>query len=183
VRKYLYFIAILPPADIAAEVTSIKQEIFEKYKSAHTLKSPAHITLQKPFSRTEQAEPSLLEFLEKIVDSISPFEIRLSGFGHFENRVLFINVLQNVCLKEVHRKLQQGLKEELNFSEKEIEINFTPHMTVAHKDLSPPMFKAAWQEFQNRKIECSFKAENLCLLKHNDKNWETFKLFNFKESV
>jgi 2'-5' RNA ligase len=183
VGKYLYFIAILPPVEIAKQVTSVKEEMFERFKSSHTLKSPPHITLQKPFSRTVEAEPSITEILTNFALSIMPFEIYLSGYGHFDKRVLFINVLPNEYLNQIHIELQQCVKTELNFSEKEIEIKFTPHMTLVHKDLSPAMFNLAWSSFQNWKIEFSFKAESISLLKYNDKNWEINKIFYFLQRV
>jgi 2'-5' RNA ligase len=180
-RKFLYLIALLPPEKIAEEVTAIKKEMSEKFNSSHTLKSPAHITLQKPFSRTEDIEPVLFKFLKIVAADFPAFNIDLSGFGHFDNRVIFISVRENKILNKLFDRLQQGLKEELLFSENDQQEKFTPHMTVAHKDLKPGMFIKAWDEFKDRPVEFSFNVENICLLKHNDKIWESYKFFNFKK--
>ena len=180
-RKFLYLIAILPPDKIAEDVKAIKTVMSEKFNSSHTLKSPAHITLQKPFSRTEESETAIVKFLEKKAEQFSPFSIELSGFGHFDKRVIFINVLENKILYNLFEKLQRGLIDDLNFSERDRHEKFTPHMTVAHKDLKPEQFKNAWQEFKDREISFSFTAEGIYLLKHNDKFWEAYKFFRFKQ--
>ena len=46
----LYFIALLPPVEVAEEVTEIKQFFARNYNSRAALKSPPHVTLQPPFA-------------------------------------------------------------------------------------------------------------------------------------
>jgi 2'-5' RNA ligase len=180
VKKYLYLIAVIPPDEIAGAVKAIKQEMADSYNSSHTLKSPAHITLQKPFSRTEEAESSIMKLLESIAAQFSPFPVHLNGFGHFDNRVIFIHVDENNLLHEVYEKLQHSLKTDLGFTERDSTDRFTPHVSVPHRDLKPAMFKEAWLQFKERKIEFSFTIDGIYLLKHNDRFWEVYKKFEFK---
>ena len=56
---------------------------------------------------------------------------------------------------------------------------FTPHMTVAFKDLKRNKFKAAWIEFENRELHFEFTALKLALLKHEDRKWNITEEFKF----
>ena len=58
---------------------------------------------------------------------------------------------------------------------------FTPHMTVAFKDLKKSKFKAAWEEFENRELHFEFAAEKLTLLRHENKKWNIAQEFKFVE--
>jgi 2'-5' RNA ligase len=48
---------------------------------------------------------------------------------------------------------------------------FSPHMTVAFKDLTRQNFRAAWPEFQHRPLEYEFAASHLTLLMHDGTCW------------
>lgn len=180
-KPHLYFIAIVPPADIADEIVSVKNEMAEKYNSRHALKSPAHITLQMPFKRNETIEEPLKHFLKAFSGKNHPFEIELNGFGHFDDRVIYINVTENQNLQELFSKLNNALREQLHFPEKETPHRFHPHVTVAHRDLTPEQFKIAWEQFRHRNISKKFSATKISLLKHNFKFWEIISEFEFKE--
>ncbi len=56
---------------------------------------------------------------------------------------------------------------------------FSPHMTVAFRDLTRQNFKAAWQEFQQRQLQFEFTATQLTLLIHDGKRWNVSAEFPF----
>ncbi|MDZ7681592.1 MAG: 2'-5' RNA ligase family protein [Fodinibius sp.] len=57
--------------------------------------------------------------------------------------------------------------------------DFTPHMTVAYRDLSPDNFERAWEDFQDRSFDYSFEVNSIVLLKHDYQRWKPFYEFNF----
>lgn len=178
-RKHLYFMAIIPPAEIADKITIVKKEMAEKFNNRHALKSPAHITLQMPFKREETMEAPIAGFMKAFSERQDPFEVELNGFGHFDDRVIFINVLENDKLKSLHTKLNSALRSELNFTENETPLKFHPHVTVAHRDLIVPQFELAWPQFQKRNFTAQFSVHQLSLLKHNFKFWEVINSFPY----
>ena len=56
---------------------------------------------------------------------------------------------------------------------------FSPHMTVAFRDLTRQNFKAAWPEFQQQALQFEFKANYLTLLLHDGKRWNVSDEFAF----
>ncbi len=57
------------------------------------------------------------------------------------------------------------------------ERSFTPHITVAFRDLTRQNFKAAWPEFQFRPLQFEFTAADLTLLIHNEQRWNVNRHF------
>lgn len=172
-KSKLYFIALLPPRDIADEVTRIKGEIAERYDSSHALKSPPHITLQMPFRRTE--ERLLTEQLKEFAAGQTAFSVTLDGYGCFPPKVIYIDVEDNPVLIRMQNELQDFLKKKLNFPENQLTTRFHPHMTIAHRDLKKSVFPAAWAEFGTREFRRIFTADNISLLRHNGHSWEVLE--------
>lgn len=175
-EKQLYFIALIPPDDLERYIREFKKEIKEKFDAKHALKLPAHITLQQPFSMPESREDELFKGLENLVSQQSPFPIVLDGFGCFSPRVIFVKVREH----EPVLTLQKSLLEELeNIIPPDKKSVIHPHMTIASRDLKKEKFKAAWEEFKDRRFEAEFTAQNIFLLKHNGKSWDILKEQSF----
>ncbi len=176
----IYFIALLPPADFQSEVTTIKEYFAAQYKSSHALKSPPHITLQAPFKWDEGRLPELAKFLAEFAAGYPPVPIILSGFGAFPPRVIYINPLKTPELMALQADLKAGLQSNLGIvDEKDSGRPFSPHMTVAFKDLSKSAFKEAWPEFKQRPLFFQFDATNLTLLVHEGGRWHVKSEFPF----
>lgn len=177
--KQLYLIALVPPEDLCDKVRNLKFEMKERFDASHALKAPAHITLQMPFRRDEASEETLIPALENFAADQNIFDIHINGFDSFPQRVLFLKIEEHAPIANLHADLQHYLKNELNFSENELMNRFHPHMTIATRDLSKKMFNKAWPEYRDRKFKASFTANSLHLLKHNGKNWDLFREFEF----
>ena len=182
-KSELFFIALLPPADIQAEVTEIKQYFAQNYNSSHALKSPPHITLYPPFKWLTENLPTLEQALAEFAASYPPVGIFLDGFGKFAPRVIFVEPLKTTELMTVQADLTTYLESRLGLvDEKSKTRSFNPHMTVAFKDLKKQAFKAAWPEFRDRPFQVNFTADRLTLLIHNGQRWNVHREFSFRES-
>ncbi|MGB7843795.1 MAG: 2'-5' RNA ligase family protein, partial [Salinimicrobium sp.] len=165
----LYFIALLPDDRLLEKIGNIKKEIKESYGPRHALKLPPHITIQIPFDMAEELEPVLEESLVNFSRNEEEFEIELSGFGAFKQRVIFIKIKEPTAINELHVGLQEVLKQSVGLDTKEQVENLHPHITLATRDLKKEVFRAIWNEFKNREFLSSFMAKELYVFKHNGK--------------
>ena len=176
----LYFIALLPPQSIQDYATEIKQYFADNYESKHAQKSPPHITLQPPFEWNTDKLTDLEECLQKFVIGRNSIPIILDGYNAFVPRVIYIDVVKTPELIKLQVDLMAYLENHLGIVDKIGKSRgFTPHMTVAFKDLQRNKFKAAWAEFENRELHFEFTAQKLTLLKHENKKWNITKEFEF----
>ena len=178
-KQGLYFIAILPPPEIADKVQKIKKEFVEKYNSREAYRQPAHFTLQAPFRILEADEEVIIPPLLSFAQDQNPFTVQLSGFNHFRDDVIFIDIEDPSEMKSLHRNLISFLQNELDFTDGMIRNkNLMPHMTVAYRDLSTEKFHQAWAAFSSRSFDYFFKVNSFFLLKHDDKQWQPLQEFN-----
>jgi 2'-5' RNA ligase len=175
-----YFIAVVPSEEISEEVTGFKHYIAENFQSKHSLKSPPHITLHMPFKWKEEKEKQLIGFLENFSSGQPAFEVRLKNFSAFPKRVIYIDIVKNEQLEKLYHQLSVAIRKELKIVKDSYKNEgFTPHMTIAHRDLKPAAFGKAWPEFMDKEFERNFLVNHICLLKHNGMNWEIFRRFIF----
>ncbi|MGD1913740.1 MAG: 2'-5' RNA ligase family protein [Rivularia sp. (in: cyanobacteria)] len=176
----LYFIALLPPQEIQDYANEVKQYFADTYNSKHAQKSPPHITLQPPFEWDSDNLPILEECLQNFARSTNVIPITLNGYNAFAPHVIYIDVVQTPDLTNLQADLMFYLENNLGILDKVGKSrSFTPHMTVAFKDLKRSKFKAAWLEFENRELHFEFNARELTLLKHENKRWNITKEFKF----
>lgn len=175
----LYFLALLPHDGLRQEVKLFKEEISERFGASHALKSPAHITLQMPFRRPEEAEAEMIDKLKKFASNEKSFEVSLSGFNSFPPRVLFIRIVDHIPVSGLYDRLKNFLRTELEFKNNKSPFDFHPHMTIATRDLPEESFNRAWPEFEKREFEASFTVKSLFLLKHNGKDWDIYREYPF----
>lgn len=176
----LLLLALLPPQDFQDRVTGIKQHFADNYNSRAALKSPPHITLQPPFEWPADKLPALQECLSIFAQTRVPVPVILSGFAAFLPRVIYINVLKTPALLTLQAELMAHLETQLSIADPQSkERPYSPHMTVAFKDLSKQNFKAAWPEFKDRPLQYNFTAGELTLLIHNGSRWNICAEFPF----
>ena len=176
----LYFIALLPPVEVAEEVREIKQSFVRNYNSRAALKSPPHVTLQPPFSwETEEVE-TLKESLAEFTQLYAPIPLILSGFGAFPPRVIYVNVLKTPELMQVQSALVKFLHQRFaSIAKQPSRHAFSPHMTVAFRDLKKRDFHQAWPQFKARSIDRKFTVPELTLLAHDGRQWNLDTQFPF----
>ncbi len=176
----LYFIALVPPLDLRKEIHALKEEIFLNTGAKKAMNSSAHITIQRPFRREATFEEKLNSHLNLFAKKQNSFKVLLSGFGCFTPRTIFVDVLASQQLISLHQKLNTMLLGHLQFNEKELSKNITPHVTIANRDLLNKEFYRVWPDYQNRKFVAKFLVKSVFLFKHNGKNWDIIQKFLFK---
>lgn len=179
----LYFIALVPPQPIFDRAWEIKEYFAEKYDSRAALKSPPHITLHMPFRTKEKKEGRLVDELQAMLGEVRGFQIDLDGFDAFAPRVIYIDVEKTERLTELYRKVRSKMQKLLHQDNADWKNRgFTPHLTVAFRDLKRRHFEEDWEEFRERHFTASWHVQEVCLLKHGGKQWEPYKKFNLVQS-
>lgn len=177
----LFFIALLPDKSIQAEITLFKQECAALFGSKHALKTPPHITLIAPFrwniSRLEELKNNLKSFTKKQTE----IDIYLKGFNCFPPKVIFVNVAKNNRLTQIQSDLYSFLKITFNISNK-YGNRFTPHITIAHRDLQKELFSAAWSYFSQKEYSRNFSADKISLLQHINGKWQIIEEFEIESN-
>lgn len=175
----LYFIAIIPTEDISGEISSFKQEMADIYNSKKALRVMPHITLKAPFTIASHEDISVLEWFENIKINVTPFEIKLNGFGAFDNPknpVIFVKPEESVTMRLLQKDILTAFKKQfksipVHFHEEE----FHPHMTIAYRDLAYAEFEKAWEIYNKKEFLVNFYNNSFYLLKHNGVQWEITK--------
>ena len=168
----LYFVAIVPEEPVYSEVLAFKTEFHDRFNSSAALRSPPHITLHMPFQWPEEKEDRLSASLDIIARQNKQFKLTLADFDAFPPRVVYIGVEEKESLNIAQKAISRNARENWHIYPKPNSRAFTPHITIAFRDLKKPIFFEAWQEFKQRTYSAEFKVAEFCLLKHNGKLWE-----------
>lgn len=172
--EVLFFIAIVPPKEIADTVTAIKQDFADRFESVKALRVMPHITLKAPFRVFENDVDSLLEWFGKLKMESAPFEITLDGFGAFGNNespVIFVKPVVSAGLNEMQSALIEKLSADFPKATASHDRHFHPHMTIAYRDLKREHFEKAWPEYETKPFHATFMADSFHLLRHDGTKW------------
>lgn len=171
----MFFIGICPPRLLENEIHGIKEMIRQKFRVQGAFRSKAHITLQMPFNLPIKKENEFLKYLNRELIGKKAFEIKLNDYGNFEPRVIFIKVDENEELNFLQKSIERFMKNFQVFSSTYKNNGFTPHITVAFRDLKKPTFHEIWEEVKNREFKEVFIADTITIFKHNGESWDVFK--------
>ena len=173
----LFLVCLVPPADIIVDIDEIRTFISDKFKVYESLKRPAHITLYPPVKLSSQeAEKKFFKTLEDATFN-NPFTLILRNFNSFPEHTFYLDVEQNEWLMNLEKQITEALQPLKLLEKKE---KFNPHLTLAFRDVKPPVFKAIVAEFKDRKFKREFPVASFSVYKHIDKRWQPYKEFHFK---
>jgi len=173
-----YFIAVVLPEPVYSRVELLKQDLKQQHGLKGALRSPAHITLHRPFVWKEEKEHLLIDALTRF-EGGRAFEVDLRGFDFFEPRVVFVNVLPNAALEQLYQKLKVFARRDLKLlNEWEDLRGFHPHVTIANRDLKKPKFYQLQEEYREKPFEARFVCNGISLLRL-EKTWEILQNFAF----
>jgi 2'-5' RNA ligase len=178
----LFLAAILPPEPILSEVWAMKQEVNALTGSRNAVRLPPHITLIPPWRQAGEEEPVMRAALGEFSATQEAFEVGLENFDWFGNRTLFVRVTQTDSLKAFHAALIHWCANRLPTIPREARA-FTPHMTLATRDLPPNQVPALRQLFKARSYAATFLASSLQLFRHDGQQWQPVDEFDMKLKV
>lgn len=174
----LYLVCLVPPISITEDINEIRTYISDKFNVHESLKRPAHITLYPPVKLSDyNTEKS---FFEALTDASfhQPFTQVLRNFNSFPEHTFYLDVEQNEGLMLLENQINKALKPLKLIEKKE---KFNPHLTLAFRDVKPPVFKQISAKFKDRKFKREFLVSSFSVYRHMDKRWQPFKEFSFKD--
>ena len=163
----LFFVAVAPPPEISAEISTISKDFAERFESVKSWKNFPHITLIPPLRIKEPDLDMFIKIFRELRLTTPNFEIQLKDFAAFANRknpVIYIKPLPNEMLTTLQQEVSTKLKIPTEV--------FNPHLTVAYRDLSQLNFEKAWAEYRDKKFSAAFKIEHVGLYRHIDRKWQ-----------
>lgn len=179
----IYLIAIVPPEPLFSEIQEIKEVIGAKYNTKEAVRRPAHITLIPPFNAPRSVETEVKKFLDEFGAAQSPFDILIDGYGEFHQSTLFLKpaespeimAMQKLLIKQFASVYHRG-------KERGPSYGFHPHITIAYKDITRPMFDAAWREYGDKLFRRRFTLDHIDLMRW-DKGWKTIGKGMFRKKA
>lgn len=181
--KQLYYIGVVCPENINAEILSHKHWMRQHYGCKAALKSPAHITLIPSFLMESALEDNLKEALEGFRWAVPQLDLEIRHFDHFSSRVIFANVVQNEGLSVLKTTLEEYLVQYPTLGIRQEVRTFHAHVTIANRDLQEADFNAAWPHFEHLSYEADFTATHFSLLKLDGPRWEILHTFAWQPEL
>jgi 2'-5' RNA ligase len=182
----LYFIALIPNRELREKIIAIEKDFESRFNSRKALAVYPHITLKAPFKCSAGGRNELLTWFADLVIHQRPFLINLKGFGAFHNKkspVVFINPVITEELLKMQRELVTGFSSIFPGDVHPVDLKFTPHLTVAYRDLAPDKFLQAWGEYENRSFNDVFDVNAIYLLQHDTKKWNVIATHDLKNVI
>jgi 2'-5' RNA ligase len=173
----MYLAALLPPEPVFGQVWAMKQEVHTLTGSRNAVKLPPHITLIPPLRLPpETFEPKALPALAEFARTQQPFEVGLHDFRWFGNRTLFVHVTEADALAAFHAALTSWCAVRLPQVPRE-KRPFTPHMTLATRDLPSEQVPMLRQLFAERQYAAHFPVQSFVLFRHDGRQWQPIQEF------
>jgi 2'-5' RNA ligase len=139
---------------------------------------PPHITLIPPTRQPEDFAAAAGAVLRAFAATQTPFSVGLRDFSWFGNRTLFVRVSEDAALLQFHAALVSWCAQHLPAVPRE-QRPFTPHMTLATRDLPPAQVPELRRDFAARDFAATFEVAAIELFRHDGRQWvaiETFPL-------
>ncbi|PJJ60231.1 2'-5' RNA ligase family protein [Hymenobacter chitinivorans] len=172
----LYLLALLPPEPVFSQVWALKQEVHQRTGSRNAVRLPPHITLIPPLRQPATFEAAAAQTLTEFAGSQSTFSVGLRDFRWFGNRTLYVHVEPAEAVKAFHAALTEWCAGHLPQVPRETRP-FTPHMTLATRDLPPAAVPELRPLFQARHYEACFEVHSLVLFRHDGRQWQNIREF------
>ena len=172
----LYLVALLPPEPVLSQVWALKQEVHRRTGSRNAVRLPPHITLVPPLRLSANWEPKIRQVLKDFATTQVPFWVGVEGFAWFGNRTLFVQVQEAEAVKKFHKDLQAWCAMHLPEVPPE-RRPFTPHLTLATRDLPPEQVPELRALFAARSYAATFLVDAFQLFRHDGQQWQSVQTF------
>ena len=174
--RSLYLVALLPPEPVFSQTWALKQEVHRLTGSRNAVRLPPHITLLPPMHQEEAFEETCVAALRDFAATQPTFEVVLEDFTWFGDRTLFVRVPGTAALRAFHAQLLAWCATHLPAVHPESRP-YTPHLTLATRDLPPAQVPELRQLFATRSYAATFAAAQFTLFRHNGQQWQARATF------
>jgi 2'-5' RNA ligase len=172
-----YLIAVIPPEEINEQIREFQHDMAGRFQSSKALRNIPHITLKAPFQTIHEEHTKVVNWFDALQIDVQPFSVALDGFGSFSGSarpVIYVKPVANKDLSSLQNQILQafsGTFPEIKVSH--TEKVFSPHITIAYRDLTPEYFIKAWTEYTDMPFNASFQVSSFHLMQHDGNGWNT----------
>ena len=155
----------------------LRKEVFEKF-NAKSSSLPAHFTIKGPF------ETDNIKEVEEIISSFAKkntaYPIILRGYGHFDERVIYMAVDMSTEAKEIHDKFIEELDRASYIKFKDNEgKDKTFHVTITSKKIKDK-FQPIWDYVNQYSCYYEDYFYNITIYKWVPYRWELYRQYILK---
>jgi 2'-5' RNA ligase len=173
-KENLYFVALIPKKGLREKITAFKSDFAKRFRSSKALNVYPHITLKAPFKYPANRHQRVIDWFQNLRLNQFTFTVKLKNFGAFQNKyspVVFVNPVKTQGLLSMQEEIIKDFETFLPSGIHPVDLDFSPHITVAYRDLSPEMFSKAWEEYKDKSFDEKFEVDAFYLLQHDTKKW------------
>lgn len=139
-------------------------------------KPPAHITLKYSFE-TDNINP-VEKAIEEFSKSINKSKYQLTGINHFDEDVIFIDVIPSKEMSETYSNFINHLRKNTKITFKQFDGNTHFHSSIAHTDIKTK-FQEIWNFVSKENPDFEVFFDNITILKLIDGIWQIHKEYYF----
>lgn len=130
-------------------IRALQLELHQEF-GIHFGRQFPHVTIKSPFETDDPAP--YLHYLGELATHTPPVALTFDGFGHFNQRILYLAVAPNSFLRHLHDRILVEMKARFGLTPHEFEgPNIQFHATIAGFD-DPPAFLAVQEYLTNRTL-------------------------------
>lgn len=168
-----HFVGILASEGLSETLMRCRHWMGEVYGCRSGFATPIHVTLIPPFALREPGEiDALARAIEQTARKADPFAASAAGFGAFGERTVFARVvpdprwleLRDALFAEASRALPGILRKDAR--------PFTPHLTVANRDIPAGAIPRALERFGALGLDEAFPVDRIALFERRGGVWE-----------
>lgn len=178
-----YLITHILDGEVGKFCQEISNEVAQKFSIADAhQRIPPHLTLKAPFEADTDSITDVESILESIANRFSLAPITISGFSHFNQRVIYLDVFASPEVRTVSNALTERLQTLPWMSFSHHDTNITFHATLARAE-SPNQCENILSYLRSTyrpNNEVAF--DNISLLqKHEDNEWKIQSQYKIKK--
>ncbi|HMO62421.1 MAG TPA: 2'-5' RNA ligase family protein [Ferruginibacter sp.] len=185
-RIYEYLLVLQPHEELRHKIMKVKQEFFEKYKTAAAVHAKPHITLVN-FLQYQLMEERMINRLHVIAMGFPPVKIEMKDYGSFPSHTIYINIISKVPIQKLVKEIRSNTQRLMKLNEdNKPHFILEPHLSIARK-LQPQQYDIAWKEYSHRHFTGRFIADAMLLLKRpvnhsgsSAEKYEVMQRFSFQ---
>lgn len=157
---------------------SLRKDVFEKFK-AKSSKLPAHFTIKAPFEYVGDVK-SIEKTIEQYCKKYKKASYNIKGYNHFEDRVIFMDVVMSKEGKLLHDGLIDELEKVscIDFDKKDGK-NKKFHVTISSKGIKN-IFTHLWLYVNQYPCDYEEQFDNVCIYKWINNTWVLHKEYLFQ---
>lgn len=178
-QNQTHFVGVLVPAELTSTLQNCRDYMAQKYGCKSGYGTPIHITIIPPFAlnesfSTKELVSTIRNAIEELIEANAiPFSIKVDGFDAFGDRTIFAKVEKNEKWSLLKNIIQNAVLEKFPQSFRKDTREFTPHLTVANRDIPQDVITSTLHYFEEFNLSEEFLLNNIAIFTKNKKRWES----------